>query len=431
MARDKKSGSTLYSPWYTGVFVTEKTEQKQNALAKLETSGDVKSIKEWNDRAKRRFQVAFDRLSDETKRSYQSAARHFGKYLGLRRGESKVSGIVVRLIMLSYIEASTLVEEYVMWMQEDEDLAPNTINVRLAALRWFVDSARRVGWVEWKLDVKSVKSEKVKDTSGPSEIEFRRILRVIDRAEGKGATRKKLMVYMLAFMGLRISSVISLDMDNVDFDARKFRVKWKGKDRNYVWRPVGELCFEALEEWLEVRGRADGPVFTSVDRSTAKNLSRLSVRSARKIIRQIGSEAATKKMLHPHGFRHFHTTDNLEATDGNTRKVMKSTGHTSVRTIEEYDDERRDHARDITESMEQRWLTDIDEHEDEDEAEIEGRNEEYEEYEEEEDEEEDDDDMGDVVSATDAAENAEVYERMSTGMEGVDYMLGGRVTMSA
>ena len=49
------------------------------------------------------------------------------------------------------MEASTLVEEYIMWLEELER-SPNTINLRLASLKWFVDAARRVGWVEWSLD---------------------------------------------------------------------------------------------------------------------------------------------------------------------------------------------------------------------------------------------------------------------------------------
>jgi len=419
MSEPKDNGIGLYSTWYNDKFIREKLKQKQTELARREELGEIENVKEWHARAQRRFQAAFDRLSDETKRSYQSSARHFGKYMGLKRGESKVSAIVARLIMLSYIEASTLVEEYVHWMQEEQDLAPNTINVRLAALRWFVDTARRVGWVEWKLDVKSVKAENIKDTSGPSDAEFRRILRVINRAEGKASIRNKLMVYMLAFMGMRISSVISLNYENINFKQRTFKVRWKGKGKIYIPRPAGPAVMSVLKEWLQVRGYHDGPIFISLDRGK-KGSGRLTIRSARKIIRNIGAEASTKKILGPHAFRHFHTTENLEATDGNIHKVQQSTGHTDPRMVARYDDKRKDEARSVTEEMEKRWLGSLDDTEESDEATLEA-----------EQEEEiyridpNDEDLADVVTAIDAVDNAVTYVRYSTGMESVDELLGG------
>lgn len=419
----EKAPVATYSPWYNDQFVSEKLEAKQEALAKREEMNEIRSAKDWNEKAQRRFQRLWDRLGDETKRSYQSSARHFGKYLGLRRVESQVSKIVARLILLSYTEATTLVDDYIMWMEEDLDLAPNTINVRLAALRWFVDGARRVGWVSWKLDTKGVKGGKVRDTSGPSNAEFRRILRVVNTGEGPGAVRDRLIVYMLSFMALRISSVISLDMENIDFEKRCIKVKWKGKGdklARYVWRPVGPETFEALEDWLELRGRGAGPIIKSLDRGK-QGSGRLSIRSAQRIIENIGREAATKKKLTPHAFRHFHATDSLQHDD--TRRVMKSTGHTNIKTIEHYDDSGNEAAREVATAMEQRWLGDLDETEEEDEQEIEER---YQDPEEEESDIDDDDlaELG-VSTSEEAIEEAEDEERLDTGMAGFNKLLGG------
>lgn len=412
----------IFSPWYTASFVQEKLEEKQTTLAKMEERGEIRSAKDWNERAQRRFKRHWDRLSSESKRAYQSAARHFGRYLGQLKGESKVSNIVARLIVLSYMEASTLVEEYVMWMEQDLELSPNTINIRLAALRWFVDAARRVGWVEWKLDVKNVKGGKTKDTSGPGDAEFRRILRVVNTAEGKGSMRNRFLVYMLAFMGVRISSAISLDIENIDFESKRFRVKWKGKGDSvarYVWRPVPPSTFEALEEWLEVRGRHAGPVFISLDRAK-RGTGRLTIRSAQRIIENVGQEAATRKKLTPHGFRHLHATDSLEA-ESDTRRVMKSTGHTDERTLlGHYDDSDDAAAREVATSMESRWLEHLDELEENDEQEIQDRYNESEGV-----ENEDLDDLG-VVTSTSAVARAVEYPRLSTGMPGVDDLFGGK-----
>ena len=419
LIKKKKPGVEMFSPWYTEELIQEKLDSNSKAIVRRVSLGEIRSAEDWNEKTSRRFKRAWDRLSEKTQASYQDSARNFGKYLGLKRSDSKVSKIVARLIILSYIEASTLIEEYIMWM-EDLERAPNTINLRVAAMRWFVDSARRVGWVEWKLDVKSVKGGKVRDTSGPNQAEFRRILRVVNGATGKTAMRDRLLVYMLAFMGLRISSVMSLEMKNIDFEKRRFKVQWKGKgetESRYVWRPVGPETFEALEDWLEVRGREEGPIIIAMNKSSSVN-PRLSVRYAQLTIEKIGREAATQKVLTPHAFRHLHATDNLEA-EGNTRRVMKSTGHTNVRTIEAYDDADETAAREVSSAMEKRWLEELEDTVDEDEDEIQDR------YDVKPDPKRIDLKGLGIVSSSTAAANAVEYERVSTGMPGVDDLLGG------
>lgn len=425
--KKRQAGVQIYSPWYTTDFVQEKLQDKQTQLARLERAGDIRSAEGWNEKARRRFQRHFDRLSDESKRSYQSAARHFSKYLGLPKVEAKVSNIVARLILLSYLEATTLVEEYVMWMQTDLELAPNTINVRLAALRWFVDASRRVGWVDWKLDVKNVKGGKRRDTRGPSEAEFRRILRVVNGMEGPVGARTKALVYMLAFMGVRISSAISLDMENISFDERSVRVKWKGKGdevAQYVWRPMGEETFDALNDWIKVRGDHDGPVFVRMDKAAKKKTYRMTIRSAQRDIENVGREAATVKKLTPHGFRHFFATNNLKE-EGNTRRVMKATGHTNIKTIEAYDDSDEQEAREVVASMEQRWLGELEDFEDEDEAEIQERYGGAAAEEENDDAKDELEELG-IVSATSVVASSVSYNRISTGMKTVDFLLGGK-----
>lgn len=413
-----ETGAGTYSPWYDDRFAKEHFSKKKNELAQTHTDGDLEKFEDWLKQSQRRFQALFNRLSDESKAAYQASAKHFGGYIGLRH--AKVSEIVARLISLSYIEASTLVEEYISWMNEDEELAPNTINRHLAALRFFVDTARRVGWVEYKLDVKGVKSKRVKDVDAFSEREFKRILRTVQRAQGQTAARNKLMVYMLAFMGLRISSVLSLDYENIDFDRRRLKLRWKGEGKNYQWRPAGPMVFEALEEWLEQRGRHPGPIFNNFDPGK-KGTGRLIRRSAERIVREIGEEAGTKKRLRTHAFRHFYADDNLKATNQNTRDVSGGLGHKNIKTIEEYVSKGKGdkRTRDLVEDMEHRWIF-----QNKKPSEAEDEEEDFEdEYE---DEEEDlEDDIPGVVSTTEAVKNKESWTRISCGMQNVDRAFGG------
>jgi len=186
---------------------------------------------------------------------------------------------------------------------------------------------------------------------------------------------------------------------------------------------MGDETMEALRDWIQLRGSHSGPVFVRLDKSSGKGKDRLTIRSAQRDIESVGREAATLRKLTPHGFRHFFATNNLQE-EGNTRKVMKATGHTNVKTIEVYDDSDDDEARDVIQSMESRWLSDLEDLEDEDEAEIQER---YSgtEQEPEEGSEDELEDLG-VYSATSVAASAVSYSRISTGLQSVDYLLGGK-----
>jgi integrase len=419
-SRKLRSGAALYSPWYSEEFELEKLS-RDDRVGKFARG-------ELGERETRRFGSLWNRLSESTRKSYQGGAIKFGKYLGIPKAESTPSKIIAKLIALSYLEAMTLVEEYLMWMDEEKGLAPNTINLRLASLKWLVDSARKVGWVEWSLDVKGVKPGNVRDTSGPSESEFRRIIRSVNDMEGATGARTRAIVYLLAFTGVRIGSAVSLDMENLSVENTSVRVKWKGKGdsrANYIWRPIGKMTLEAILGWLEFRGRGEGPVFTSTGKGKL-GVKRLTIRQAQKNIEDVGRLASTEKRLTPHAFRHFFATDNLRTED--TRQVMKATGHTNIKTIERYDDSGEGDARGVMGRMEERWLEDLDVTKFEDEMAIGSRGSHEDEYDPDEwvDSPESRLERMGIVSSADIIESSEEdLPRISTGIKELNYLFGG------
>ena len=406
LAKRPKPGAAFYSNWYTRKLIHERISNVRKELAERHLDGDLKQLSEWQARAKRRFDAAWNRLSEESRTSYQASARHFGKYLGMR--QAKVSEIIAQLIALTYLEACTLVEEYMAWMREEKELSPNMINRHLSALRFLVDTCRRIGWCEYRLDVKQLKTERVKDVDAPSKKDFRRYLLHVQRTVGQTAARNKLLVYMLAFMGMRISSVLSLEYQNIDFKKRRFKVRWKGDGKQYKWRPAGPKVMEALAGWIDQRGHHKGHIFTNFD-PARKGKGSITRRSAEHIVTQLGIDAGTKKRMTTHMFRHFYTDDNLEATNQNTRDVSTGLGHKDIKTIEHYVSQKKSQsrARQLVEAMEQRWLS---EGEEEDQKLIE-------------EEEEPEIEIPGVVSAEEAVKNRIVYETIKSKIESVDKVL--------
>ena len=388
IARRKKH----YPDWYDKIL-----EDQQSGIRPLKIEMEPHAIES----AQRRFRTALERKSAETIRSYKSAAKHFGKYLGMHN--AKPSEMISRLIVLSRIEAETLVEEYIKWMDVEEELSPSTINMYLAALKFFVRTARRVGWCEWQLDVDGVKNSVVKDVEGISPDELITILEFIGKGNDKHVLRMRAIIYMLAFMGLRISSILTLDMEHIDFEKGGAYFKLKGQGGKRTFKSIPPMTMEALEEWIEYRGDHDGPLMVNFT-----NGNRIHRQAIDKKLKALGQKLEIERPLHAHSFRHFVATEGLELTDGNRHKVMRLTEHSSDKMLERYDDKRKDEGGLLSRQLEAKFLL-------------------GEEPEEDEEEELMDDDGVEVLSAASIDEEGDEPDKIETGFLPLDLALDGGI----
>lgn len=331
--------------WYV------KAKEKQKALVKFNPpqSPDELAQDNYIEKAQRLFKVALARKAKSTVESYQYALKHFASYLNM----TNPSEAIGYLISLQRIDAETRVLEYLGWMEE-QGLSPSTMRTRLAAIKFYVATAHSVQWIDWTLDTQGPPQENVKEVEGPTPQEFGKILSIVDELDSNHGIRNRLMVYLLAFMGLRISEVLTLDLEHVDLKKSRIAVKRKGRQKKREWRTVPGKTMRLFKQYLKKRGNHDGPVFVSFDRNSDGE-NRLSRISAYRIIRKIGEKAGVEK-LHPHAFRHFSVTEVLEITDGNERKAMKHSGHKSRKMIDVYEDKRKDEAGEIAQDLEDKWL---------------------------------------------------------------------------
>ncbi len=304
------------------------------------------------DARKRKFEAvlvwALDRLSREGAlailKLVDSLRLHGVRVLSYRESWTEAPGDLAELLYA--------LTGWVARMESD-NLSPATINQRLAGVRFYVHLAKRAGWVSWEVEVEGPKAEKVKDTRGPTREEFVEILKITHALQGETASRNRLMIYMFAFMALRVDSVLSIDTEHIDIRRKIVKVKWKGKKQR-VARPIPDHTLEAMKVWLKERGKHDGPLFENFD-NAEKGDGRLTRRSAHRIVAHIGKRAGIDG-LHPHSFRHFSATEALALSDGNRHKTRKHTGHSSDKVLDLYDDERDDLARDMAQTIESEWL---------------------------------------------------------------------------
>jgi integrase/recombinase XerC len=124
------------------------------------------------------------KISANTRRNYEKAIVDFCR----RSYNSEVStDLLTQFLSLSQPEAVYTVLQYRQLLIEAK-LAPSTINVRLSALKSFVDYARQAEQCSFNLaDVTCLKVESYSDTTGIAVTGFKKMLQIPDRLTPKGA----------------------------------------------------------------------------------------------------------------------------------------------------------------------------------------------------------------------------------------------------
>lgn len=151
------------------------------------------------------------------------------------------------------------------------------------------------------------------------------------RGEEPIALRDRAMLELLYAGGLRISELVTLDIDDVDVEGRTARCTGKGSRDRVV--PIGRAATAALEAWL-VRGRPalrPGGAWLFCNQRGG----RLTRQGGWKIVKAHAEAAGLGEKVSPHTLRHSFATHLLEG-GADVRVVQDLLGHASVNTTQVY-----------------------------------------------------------------------------------------------
>jgi integrase/recombinase XerD len=265
------------------------------------------------------------KLSNHTLKAYRHDLEHFQDFVSPPPAEA----------MISSVERNVMQK----WMGSMNGAKPRTIRRRLAAVKSMFSSLERHGNLEnnplsgFRCEVKVGKT--LPRTVARSTVKS--LLRS-PREEVRSdpvALRRKLqeiaLLEMLFSTGMRVSEVVSTDLNQVDMDRQVISVRGKGNREREI--PIVCDAFqEALSEHLIERRNGDPtrnvPLF--VNRRGA----RMSDQSVRAILRRHASRAGVRRIT-PHMLRHTVATLLLE--DGvDLRHIQRLLGHSSITTTTIY-----------------------------------------------------------------------------------------------
>lgn len=204
-----------------------------------------------------------------------------------------------------------------------QNLKQNTQQYYIIGLRGFLRFLS-------KQDVKSLPPEKVElgkqkkpEVTFLEKEELKRLLKAPDNL------RDKAILEVLFSTGLRVSELVGLDREQIDFKRGEFSVRGKGDKIRLVF--LSETAKEALSLYLAEREDPNLALFVN-----QQDNSRLTSRSVQRIVKKWAAKAGiVTKEVTPHVIRHSFGTDLLRS-GADLRSIQKMLGHSSVTTTQIY-----------------------------------------------------------------------------------------------
>jgi len=213
---------------------------------------------------------------------------------------------------------------------KEKNLSSRSVGRRLSALRSFFRFLSREGYIKTN-PILMLSSPKL-DKHLPSFMTEEEVKRLIESAFAKNqddlsGLRDRAILEAFYSSGLRISELVGLNLDDVDFISGVLKIRGKGKKERIV--PVGEAALTAIKNYLDRRNKQIDAIFLN------KNSRRITTRGVMDIVVKYLRLAGIKPGVSAHTFRHSFATHLLNR-GADLRTVQELLGHANLFTTQIY-----------------------------------------------------------------------------------------------
>lgn len=226
---------------------------------------------------------------------------------------------------------------------------PRTIARKLSAIRSFFQFLQREGYIKENPAVLLVTPKL--DKSLPKFLSEPEMVQLIE-SPGAGENNENPLANMrdqaifetLYSCGLRVSELVGLNVEHIDFIGNVVKVMGKGKKERIV--PIGDKALKQIRQYLASREKQSPANERAVFLN--KNGRRLTDRSVRNIINKHLLKTCVKMKVSPHVLRHSFATHLLDR-GADLRSVQELLGHVNLSTTQIYTHISTEHLKSVYE----------------------------------------------------------------------------------
>ncbi|MDH7511501.1 MAG: tyrosine recombinase XerC [Clostridiales bacterium] len=257
--------------------------------------------------------------SSHTISSYRRDLGQLGAYLEEHRlALSRVDNIHIRGFMAELHERK---------------LKKSSLARKLAAVRSFFQFCVKKGWLAGN-PARIVATPK-QDKRVPSFLSEEEMADFLEtpRSDKPLGLRDRAILELLYATGIRVSELVGINQEDVNFKERLIRVRGKGKKERLV--PFGRIAGERMTDYLGARlallkGEAgEKALFVNYQGR------RLTARSVERIVDKYIRLAAVRRKISPHSLRHSFAS-HLLSRGADLRVIQELLGHESLATTQKY-----------------------------------------------------------------------------------------------
>jgi len=210
-----------------------------------------------------------------------------------------------------------------------KNYAKRTVARKLASLRSLFRFLYREGLIK-KNPITAISTPKL-DKKLPVFLDVNKMKKLLESPpeDSISGLRDRALLETLYSTGIRVSELVGLDADDVDFISGVIKVLGKGSKERIV--PIGEPALNAMRKYIDKRRdvKDKDAVFLN------KSGKRLTDRSVRRVVDKHIRTCSMAEHISPHSLRHSFATHLLDR-GADLRSVQELLGHMNLSTTQIY-----------------------------------------------------------------------------------------------
>lgn len=173
-----------------------------------------------------------------------------------------------------------------------------------------------------------------KEKNLPKFIQYNELEELLKKSkEGPYGLRNNLIIELLYDSGIRVSELVNIKLNDIDFDNKRIKIHGKGSYQRYAF--YGDECERLINEYINTLRRQLLDNKSSEMLILNKNGVKITPRGIAKIIDSILKSTSIKLKISPHTLRHTFATHLLD-NGCDIRSVQEMLGHKSINSTEVY-----------------------------------------------------------------------------------------------